>query len=172
MAATTRTHYKRLIESEFLGQWDLTKTDGSMIRPTVEIESVAPYVPPVRRKKKVKYVDEKGFTREAYEDERNKRLRIRFVGKKKEWLAGPVSQKVIEGMFGPIIEDWIGKKITLYVDTEVMMGRKKTGGVRCMNRAASGPVTEDALDNVPDPAVAERIADAFDEGDDDPDRGP
>ena len=89
-------------------------------------------------------------------------MAIAFRGKKKAWLAGPVSQKAIAGMFGPYLENWIGKAITLYVDTDVMFGKQKTGGVRVRPTPPKigTKATEDALDRPVDPAKAQQIADA------------
>lgn len=146
-------HYKSLIESDFLGQWDIP----SGKEPVVVIESLAPYIP--RRRKKVR-VD--GQLR----DEPIKRYRIKFVGKRKEWLAGPVSLQTLAAMFGPKIRDWCGQKITLYVDPNVMFGKTKTGGVRVRNTKPTEDPTEDPLDMAPDEEAAQRIAEAMAEFDD------
>jgi hypothetical protein len=148
-----RTHYKELIDTDWLGQWDFPP--GREV--TVEIASIERYKP--KRVRTVKGPDGRKVP------ERNKRLDVSFVGKRKHWLAGPVSQQSLAAMFGPIIQDWIGKKITLYVDASVMMGRQKTGGVRVRPTAATGPTTEDPMDRDVDEEQAQAIADAFaDEG--------
>lgn len=153
------THYKQLLDTEWLGQWDFPPGREA----TVEIESVAGWAKdgdkPIKyrpaRQRKVKGPD--GLMR----PEPVKRIPIRFKGKRKGWLAGPVSQEALRSMFGKDIENWVGKRITLYVDDDVMMGRKKVGGVRVRPVAATGPVTDDALDREVDEAVAEEIAAAF-----------
>ena len=144
------THYKTLVESDWLGQWDFPTGREAV----VVIESVKPYTPEKRQKKKM--------PDGSYKDEPNKRVAIAFRGKKKAWLAGPVSQKAIAGMFGPYLENWIGKAITLYVDTDVMFGKQKTGGVRVRPTPPKigTKATEDALDRPVDPAKAQQIADA------------
>jgi hypothetical protein len=137
---TSRTHYKTLIETTYLGQWDFPPGREA----TVEIESVERFIPRSRRK-----------------GQKNDRLMIGFRGKKKRWLAGPVSQAVIEAMFGNYIEDWTGKKITLYVDANVSFGRRRIGGVRVRPMAATGPLTDDPLDNEVDADKVQEIAEAF-----------
>lgn len=150
---TDRTHYKTLIDTQWLGQWDFPPGREA----TVEIESVRRYKP--GRIRKVKQPDG------TYGPERNKRLDIGFRGKKKHWLCGPVSQETIAAMFGPVVQDWIGKRITLYVDPDVTMGRRTVGGVRVRPVAATGAATEDPLDREVDEEKAQEIADAFvDEG--------
>ena len=150
-------HYKSMLDNEHLGQWDL---GGN--RPTVVIESVQPYFP--RKRKKVKREDG------TFGDEPIKKLLIRFVGKRKAWISGPATQQVIAKIHGRNIGDWIGKKITLYVDNSVMFGRENTGGVRVINVAPTGPATEDPLDRDIDREVAERIEAAREfAGDDDAD---
>ena len=147
------THYKTLIDTTWLGQWDFPPGKSA----TVEIESVARYKP--IRPRKVKQPDG------TYGLEKNKRVIIAFAGKKKRWLAGPVSQDAIAAMFGPDVDAWKGKRITLYVDADVMMGRAKVGGIRVRPMAATGPLTEDPRDREVDEDKAQEIADAFvDEG--------
>jgi hypothetical protein len=147
--SAARTHYKELIDTEWLGQWDFPP--GREV--TVEIGSVDRYRP--GRLRMVKDPDGKK------KPERLKRVDIGFVGKRKHWLAGPVSQDSIAAMFGPVTQDWIGKRITLYVDEAVMMGKKRVGGIRVRPMAASGPADDDALDRAVDEGQAQAIADAF-----------
>ena len=112
-----KTDYRSLKDGEWLGQWDLEGRGDAV----VAIDRVEKYKPARVRTKKVDGVEV---------EERNKRVAVYFVGKRKGWLAGPVSQKVIAGMYGRYVEDWIGKRITLYVDPTVTFGRETTGGIR------------------------------------------
>lgn len=145
------THYKSLIDTNYLGQWDLPP--GRDV--PVIIKSVERYKPEVERTKKMPDGSRVKVP--------NKRILIHFQGKKKGWLAGPVSQEAISGMYGPQFENWIGKAITLWVDPNVKMSGIVTGGVRVRPRAPSGPPTNDPLDRPVDPEVAQRIADAKEE---------
>jgi hypothetical protein len=151
-------HYKALLDNRHLGQWDLVeRKTGRAIRPTVVIEAVRPYVP--ERRRQVKQSDGQ------YVPEPIKRYEVRFRGKKKTWLAGPVSLAVLSQMYGDKPVGWIGQKVTLYVDPNVMMGRKKTGGIRILNERPTEQETEDPLDNDVDRDRAGLIAEAFGEED-------
>ena len=143
-----RTHWKSLVDTSYLGQWDLPT--GREV--TVLIAKVERYTPAVKRKKKM--------PDGTFVDEPSKRLCIYFQGKKKPWLAGPVSQTAIANLYGPVVQDWIGKAITLYVDADVTMGRMKTGGLRVRPQIPRGTPTVDPLDRPVDPVAAERIEQA------------
>lgn len=160
------THYRSMVESMAIGQWDLVRADGTFLRPTVVIESVQQYVPPKRKKKKM--------PDGSYQDEILNKLLIRFVGKRKAWIAGPVSQQAIAGIYGPHVEGWIGKRITIYVDPSVKMGKRTVGGIRVVNTAPTEAPTDDPLDEPVDAERSQMLAETFggDEGDADPDKGP
>lgn len=136
-----KTHVKSLVDTPFLGQWDLAKLPPGR-DAVVKIVSVERYVP--ERPKK---------------DEKFKRVAIGFERKRKKWIAGPVSIAALTKMFGPYIEDWIGQRIALYVDASVMFGRETTGGVRVRPtrpKADQAP-TDDPLDSAPDPEKEQQI---------------
>ncbi len=141
------THYKAQIERDHLGQSDLSDGYGGWRDATVEIESM----PVLYRARKPK----KG-------EKQNKYL-IRFVGKRKAWLSGPATQAVIASMHGPYLERWVGKRITLYVDPEIMFGRDKTGGIRVRPMIPRGAVTDDPLDQPIDEVGAAHREAAADE---------
>jgi hypothetical protein len=159
-----RTHYKRLLENEHLGQWDLSRDDGTLIKPTVVIQRIWPYRPEQRRKKKKTCPNAieplhgsgcaichgKGIT---YEFEKNNKYVVEFVNKRKRWIIGPTVQAEIAQLYGPTIQDWIGKKITIYVDTTVTMKGKKTGGIRVWNVVPTGEPTDDPLDREVDASM-------------------
>ncbi len=157
----SKTHYKKLLgpdASEYLGQWDLQKPDGTYAEPVVEIAKVEKYTPRIRRQ--IKQPDG------TYKDEKVKRLAVSFVGKRKRWLAGTVSHEVLKGMYGPYIEDWVGKRISLYFDPSVMFGKTRTGGIRVRPTPPDEEPTSDPLDRPIDEIAAERIEEArgeFDE---------
>jgi hypothetical protein len=154
-------HYKTLIDTNWLGQWDLVDPQTKKNRePVVVIASVNRYRPERPRKKKVGNV---------WQDEPNKRIDIGFVDKKKHWLAGPESQEIIAGLYGPDVSNWIGKKLQLFVDPNVAMKGKKVGGLRPRDRVPGQSPTNETLDNPVDEAKVEQLAEAFDEwGDDEP----
>jgi len=145
------THYKELIETEFLGQWDLPPGRDVI----VTIAKVERYTPRQRKKKKR---DDGGF-----EDERFTRIAISFEKARKRWLSGPATQAVIAKMYGNNVEGWVGKKVALYVDHDVKMGRAVVGGIRVRPTPPKGKVTEEALDNTPPPEKVQELEQARDD---------
>lgn len=147
------THYKSLVESDYLGQWDLVDADGNPRDAVVRIQKVERWQPEVKRKKRM--------PDGSYKPEPNKRIKITFAGKRKAWLAGPVSQKAIADLYGPNVENWIGKAITLYPDLNVEMGGKKVGGIRVRPTVPRSAPTEAPLDNPVDPVARAKQDEAF-----------
>lgn len=54
---------------------------------------------------------------------------VSFKGKDKEWVSNKTNQICIAAMFGPMVKDWIGKRITLVVEL-VQIGPEKRPGFR------------------------------------------
>ena len=148
----TRTHVAQLIDHDHLQQGDLMRKDGTFSRPTVVIESAALYVP--RERRKVRRPDGQ------WVPEPLKKLILTFRAKRLSFVCNTVNRKTIVQIYGPIIEDWIGKPITLYVDEKVTFGRTTTGGIRIVNTRPSEAPTDDPLDNAVDMDRARMIAEA------------
>lgn len=56
---------------------------------------------------------------------------MRFKGKKKGWTFGPTAWDELKELLGSDeSNDWIGKKIRLWVDPSVVYQGKKVGGIR------------------------------------------
>jgi len=146
-------HYKALVENDYLGQWDLVDADGKPRDAVVKILKVERWAPEVRRKKRM--------PDGTYKQEPNKRIKITFAGKRKAWLAGPVSQKAIADLYGPDVTSWIGKAITLYPDSNVEMGGKRVGGIRVRPSIPRLAPTVDPLDNPVDEKIREKQDEAF-----------
>ncbi len=141
------THYKAQIERDHLGQSDLSDGFGGFREATVEIAEVPVIYRP----------------RQAKRGEKANKYLIRFVGKRKAWISGPATQQTIATMYGPYLETWVGKRITLYVDPDIMMGRDKTGGIRVRPIRPTGAPTTEPLDNPIDEEAAARREAAADE---------
>jgi hypothetical protein len=154
--ALERTDYRSLVQKEHLGQWDLMKPDGTYRDAVVQIDTLRLYVP--RKRKRTKVGTDKGG-KPIYEEEALKRIRITFVGKRKAWLAGPVSLATIAKLYGPIVQDWIGQRVILFVDPKVEFGGKITGGIRVRPRlpGATADLEDDPLDNAVDAAKAAEL---------------
>lgn len=104
------TDYRSFYDSDYIGAWDLETGDR-----TVTIKEV----------KRGELVNEKG--------KKNSKAIIFFQGAKKGFAAGKASTNVIASLYGNRVEDWIGKRITLYV-TEVDAYGKTVQAIRVRPR--------------------------------------
>lgn len=52
---------------------------------------------------------------------------VAFKGKDKEWVSNKTNQLCIAAMFGPMVKDWYGKRITLVVENVKVGGETKPG---------------------------------------------
>lgn len=86
-------HYKTYYDKEFLGSWDLPPGKDA----TVTIEKVI------------------GAELDNGKGKKNKKPVIQFVGKEKKFVSNVTNSKTIAAMYGNMVEDWVGKRITLYV---------------------------------------------------------
>ena len=147
------THYKTLVDSEWLGQWDMP--EGRDV--VVIIDTVQAYKPARKQRKKM--------PDGTYKDEPCKRIDIGLRGPngraiRKHWLSGPVSHKALVAMYGTNVDDWKGRPIALYVDHKVEFGGVITGGLRVRPTPPRGPATDDALDRPVDEERAAMIEEA------------
>ena len=140
------THYKSLVDTNYLGQWDLGNREATVVMSKVER-----YKP--QQKRKLRLPDG------SYAPEQIKRIVIHFSGKRKPWLAGPTSLKTIATLYGSDIEGWVGKQSTIYVDAHVEFGGAVVGGIRVRPVApkAGTKPTDDPLDRPVDQEKAEHI---------------
>ncbi len=107
MTDTTRTDYRSLYEKDYIGAWDLKDKDV-----TVTITNV------------------KGGELTAPGGKKSKKPVIYMSGTKKAFAINSTNGKTIAGMYGNHVENWIGKRITLYKS----MTRNPDGGgeVECI----------------------------------------
>ncbi len=153
-ALDARTDYRALeANRNTLGGWDLQFTHGpragQYFEPVVEIVKVARYVPDPKNKR----VKSKG-----------NELLITLKGKHgelpKKWIVRPDTKKSIaKALRSTVIQDWPGRKITIYFDPSIMFGRERTGGIRAKAAPGQAPeeLTPEPLDNEPDEQALERI---------------
>lgn len=85
------TDYRQFFDKEFLAAWEL---DGRDV--TVTIEHVT----------SGEVVGENG--------RKDKKPILRMAGKKKQFVSNITNCRTIAGMYGKRVEDWVGKRITLY----------------------------------------------------------
>jgi hypothetical protein len=89
------THYRQLYDRDYLGSWDLPENKDV----TVTIDKAA------------------GGELTGTGGKKSKKPIISFVGKEKKFVCNVTNAKAIAGMYGNHVENWAGKKITLYVST-------------------------------------------------------
>jgi hypothetical protein len=96
MAAEDRTHFRAMLDpSQYLCAHDI---DGKG-DVTVTIEKVERHEVTGEGGKKAK------------------KPLLSFTGAAKKYAAGATVCKAIAGMYGPIVQDWVGKRVTLFVTT-------------------------------------------------------
>ena len=89
------THFQTLYDREYLGSWDLP--DGR--DATVTIEKVI------------------GGELTSVGGRKNKKPVISFVAREKKFVCNKTNAKTIAALYGPQVEEWVGKSITLFVST-------------------------------------------------------
>jgi len=128
------THYRTMYDADYIGSWDLPP--GKDI--TVTIKAVAAG----------KLTAQGGGT--------NKKPIIEFVGKEKKCIINKTNAKTIAAMYGNMVEEWVGKRITLYV---TQTRDPSTGGeidcIRVRPKVPAAKTTDAAPDAAPEPAAAE-----------------
>jgi hypothetical protein len=71
-----------------------------------------------------------GVTRQQLEGEDGKKKGkgvVKFTGKAKEWVSNKTNQICIAKMFGPLVKDWIGKRVTFVVEMIQMYPENRPG---------------------------------------------
>lgn len=91
-----RTHYKDMF-------------DPSQYLCAVDIEGKGDVVVTIEKVERHVLTGEKG--------KKAKKPLISFTGAVKKYAAGKTVCKAISGMYGPIVQDWVGKRVTLFVTT-------------------------------------------------------
>jgi hypothetical protein len=113
-------HWKSFLDKEYLGCWDLPQDRTAEI---VKVEAV-----------KLEGVPSEGI-------KASRRPVIHFKGTTKKLIVNATIGKTIAGMYGPDVNQWLGKKITLYGTTT----KSKGGGmVECVRVRPTVPKVEAA----------------------------
>lgn len=55
---------------------------------------------------------------------------VEFEGKEKQLVLNSTNRKTLVGKFGTNVKDWVGKEVTLWVDTQVRFAGKTVSGIR------------------------------------------
>ena len=61
---------------------------------------------------------------------KEKRPVISFLEAEKKWIVNKTNARIIASLHGDIVQQWVGKKITLYPDPNIRFGKDKVGGIR------------------------------------------
>lgn len=121
MNQENKTHWKRLINPDYIGAYALPPG----MDMTVEIVSVG-----------VEKVTVSGGKKEEH-------TVVRLKGQK-PWILNATNSKSIARLYGPYIEDWAGKRVTLYASTAKLAGET----VECLR--VRREVTEKQKPNITD----------------------
>lgn len=110
------THWRSMMDREYLGAWDL---------PTERTAEI---------------VDVRGVKLPgAGEIKANRKPVLTFKNTEKKLIVGATIGKTIAGMYGPNVEDWKGKRITLYATTTRSKGGETVECVRVRPTIPTAP---------------------------------
>lgn len=91
----TKTDFRSMYDRDYIGHWDLPEGRDTIV--TISKVEAA--------------------TLTAQGNRKSKKPVIHFEGKEKGMCLNKTNGKAIMGMYGPLVEDWIGKRIALYPTT-------------------------------------------------------
>jgi uncharacterized protein YukE len=148
-------HWRRSFENKYLGAWDLWDASKSTYR---EVQAT------IARVTREEVIGDKG--------RRSICTMLHLRGSKgpiaTPMIVSKTSGTTLERMFGPIPKGWEGKSIRLYVRTNQNVQRG-TGSVLTIRSTRGNDSLREAMQAPAGPAIAEE---EFQDGSDDPDKGP
>ena len=109
-------HAELLFPSDYVRQVDLQGKDVTKTIKSVVVEELV-YEGGVRDNKPV----------------------LLFEDTPKKLVLGKTTMRQIAALHGTETDDWSGKRITMYAEPEVFMGKKKTGGIRIRAKVSDQP---------------------------------
>lgn len=121
MTDTTRTDYRSLYDKDYIGAWDLKDKDV-----TVTIVKV------------------KGGELTGPGGRKSKKPVVYMKGTEKGFALNATNGKAIAGMYGNHVENWVGKRITLYKSTT--RNPNGDGEVECIRVRPQIPAGKPAAD--------------------------
>lgn len=113
----TSTDYRSLYDKDFIGAWDLKDKDV-----VVTITKVV------------------GGSLTAPGGRKSKKPVVYMRGTEKGFALNATNGKTIAGMYGNIVENWVGKKITLY--KSMTRSPQGDGDVECIRVRPTAPVSK------------------------------
>ena len=143
------THWRSMQDREFLGVWSLQRGGKQVDEVTLTIERV-----------------EAATVKSAEKPKGDKCPVLYFRGVKKPMVCNSTNGKTLEGMFGPYVEEWAGKNVTLYAGDVRNPKGGTMKGLRIRQRRPTAPA--ETLPDVPtDEAARAANKAAFEEPGDD-----
>lgn len=122
----SKTDYRALYDREYVGAWELQGKDV-----VVKISKVI------------------GGELTAIGGRKSKKPVISFDGKEKKMICNKTNAKVIAALYGNHVEDWVGKRITLFVG---MTRDPSTGGdIECLRVRPTAPATKTEPETAEEP---------------------
>ena len=124
--STEKTHWKRLINPEFIGAYSLAEGEDLTVR--------------------IDYVQVQEITGTGGKKEH---CTVAHLVKQKPMILNVTNSKTIAKLYGPYIEDWAGQKITLFASTTRLAGET----VECLRirpkvaEHVAKPITDGRLDD-------------------------
>jgi hypothetical protein len=110
MNAPTKTHWKQLIDPRFVGVYALPNGEDMTVT--------------------IKYVQKETITMMGGKKEDHS---LAYLAECKPLILNSTNSKTIEKLYGPYIEDWVGRKITLYAST-TKLGSEMVECLRIRNK--------------------------------------
>lgn len=141
------THWRQTIEKDYLGAHDLVGKDDKPRDYTLEISAVSSVALKTRETPKGK-----------------RKCVVSFKGAEKKMVCNTTNCELIESMYGPQIEGWVGKRITLYQGDVRNPKGGMTKGVKVRPKVPSGKAESIASVDMAPERKAE-LDEAFDRGD-------
>ena len=120
MSEQSKTDYRKLYDKDYIGHWDIPDKDVTVTISKVE-----------------------GGKLTGPGGRKSKRPVIFMQGTEKGFVVNPTNGATISKMYGKYVEDWVGKRITLYKS----LTRDPNGGeeqVECLRVRPQIPATKHA----------------------------
>ena len=64
------------------------------------------------------------------DEDRERKLHVWFSGEDRALVMNKTNIGILKAAFGNMASNWIGKQVEVYVDSNVMFGGKRVGGLR------------------------------------------
>ena len=138
------THWRAMIEKDHLGAWDLVDDAGNPRDYTLKIAKVESVALKTRETPKGK-----------------RKCVITFERARKKMVCNTTNCEILENLYGPQIEGWIGKLITIYQGDVRSPKGGTTKGIKVRPKVPTGRVDE-VKERAVDEALSKEHAEAFD----------